>query len=146
MKAMTPYSPPRLGISAQPTSLQQWISGALGDQRLTHLYLGPPSAIRLPCRTKRCDTGRVSQLENATPQVCRKITLRHVDHVAGAGCDTPCISHKWFATLLLCRMRHTQCLMGHRKQPKPVQRVPLMAQSVPKLALLLLVIFRHITQ
>ena len=78
--------------------------------------------------------------------VCRKITLRHANPVACAGGDTPCISHKCFATLLLCRMRHTQCLMGHRKQPKPVQRVPLMAQSVPKLALLLLVISRHITQ
>lgn len=77
MKAMTPYSPPRLGISAQPTSLPPWISGALGDQRLTHLYLGPPSAIRLPCRMRR---------------------LRHVPNIAARKCDTPGLSQNHAAT------------------------------------------------
>jgi hypothetical protein len=40
-------------------------------------------------------------------------------------------------------MRHLQCLIRHQNQPKEAQSPPHLAQKVPKLALLLLVIFRH---
>ena len=83
---------------------------------------GPNRATRHSCRRNRYDTQGVSQHLNATLLDCRT---------------------RQPATLYSCRMRHTQCLMGHRKQPRRGQRLPLAAARVPKLALLLLVIFRH---
>jgi hypothetical protein len=40
-------------------------------------------------------------------------------------------------------MRHLQCLIRHRKQPEVAHSLPHLAQIVPKLALLLLVIFQY---